>query len=195
MKTMRYLFLLLLCVALPPPMSYAGSPAPESERNPAESREKAISDHSASEESKAALKKEDFAAEKLLHHQQPAIRPLPKSEKASQATAKPAVPKPASVNIKRSEQSAAIKSRPGNTLANSTVAPSKSAAAPKKKGVENKSENPPLHSEGVVPWGGPALQMPRARANGTATLGGSVTSSRKTTTAVISGTGYRGRIY
>jgi hypothetical protein len=196
MKTIPYLFLLLLCGALPRTMSYAGSPAPAPERKPAESRDKAVRDRPAGEETKAAPKEEDFAAEEnLLHHKQAGLHTLPKSEKASHAAAKPALPKPASVNIKHPEQGTAMKSRPGNTLANSLAAPAKSMTVPRKTALENKPENPPPHSEGVVPLGEPTLQMARARAGGTATLGGPMASSLKTTSAAISGTGYRGRTY
>jgi hypothetical protein len=193
MKTTRYLFLLLLCGALSRTMSYASSPAPESERKPAESREKAVRDHPSGEEIKAAPKEEDFAAEdKLLHHKQPGIHTLPKSEKPSHATAKPVMPKPAPVNIKRPEQNTAVKSRPGNTLANSTAAYAKPRAAPGRTVVENRIEDnhrPPIRPGAVVPQGGPT------RGTGLAALGGPAASSHKTTTAAISGTGYRGRTY
>jgi hypothetical protein len=198
MRTIRYLLLLLLCGGLPRTVSYAGSP-PDAGRTPAERHEKTVLNHPASEETKTAPKEEDFAGEeKLLHHKQIGVHTLPKIEKPNHAAAKPVMPKPAPVNITRPEQSTTVKSRPGNTLANSVAASTGPMTFPGKTVVQNKIEvdhRPPVHQGAVVMLGGPASQTARNRGAGPAALGGPATPSLKTTTTAISGTGYRGRAY
>jgi hypothetical protein len=194
MKTFRCLLLLLLCGVLPRTMSHAALAA-ESEPKPAESHERGANEHPAGEKAKPSPKEEDFAGEeKLLHHKQSSLHTLPKSEKAAHAAVKP-MPKPTSVNMKHPEQSTVGKSRPGSTLATTAAVPAKSAASSRRTVVETKTEIPALRSEGVVPLGEPTLQTARAHAGGTATLGGPMASSLKTTTAAIGGASYRGRTY